>query len=89
VDIDDQQVPFSFLVNSTTLFVTAIYASTSNFRRKELWVKFNLHQSQNNAPSCFIGDFNTLLGTCEHNGSFSSARPPMLDFQNWTDTFDL
>ena len=89
VDLDDQQVSFSFVHNNTVLFTSAIYASTSNLRRKELWNKLNLLQAQHDAPWSFIGDFNTILGAHEHNGSFSPARPPMLDFQNWTDRFDL
>lgn len=32
---------------------------------------------------------NPTRGAHEHNGYLSLARPSMLDFQNWLDTFDL
>lgn len=89
LDIDDQQVSFSLNINNLEFCFSAIYASTSNTRRKDIWHKLNLLQSQHLNPWCFIGDYNTILGAHEHNGSFSPARPPMLDFLNWTDSYDL
>ena len=89
LDTDDQHVSFSIKINNLDFFFAAIYASTSNIRRQYLWQKLNYLQTSNPAPWCFIGDFNTILGAHEHLGSFSPARPPMLDFQNWTDNFDL
>lgn len=89
LDIDDQQIAFSYNVNNLDLYFSAIYASTSNIRRKELWSKLNLLLTNFVAPWCFIGDFNTILGAHEHNGSFLPARPPMQDFQTWSDTFEL
>jgi len=46
-------------------------------------------QSQNDAPWCFIRDFNTILEAHEHSGSHTPARPPMVDFQSWTDNNDF
>jgi hypothetical protein len=40
-------------------------------------------------PWCFIGDFNTIIGAREHQGYCNLARPPIIDFQQWTDTNDL
>lgn len=37
----------------------------------------------------FFGDFNVILGAHEHQGSTTPARPPVIDFQNWTDVNDL
>jgi hypothetical protein len=89
LDTDSQQVAFSFILNNQTFCMSAIYASTSNIRRKDLWSKLNMLQNQYNAPWCFIGDFNIILGTHEHYGHFSPARPPIADFQKWTDDFNL
>ncbi|KEH21479.1 hypothetical protein MTR_7g406750 [Medicago truncatula] len=89
IDTDAQQVTFSINFNNTNLYLSAIYASISNLKRKELWHKLNLLQSQFDAPWCFIGDFNVILGAHEHCGSLNPARPPMLDFQAWTDQNNL
>ncbi|MCH83360.1 DUF4283 domain protein, partial [Trifolium medium] len=40
-------------------------------------------------PWCFIGDFNVILGAHEYRGSFSPARLPMADFQDWTNAHHL
>ena len=66
-----------------------MYASTSNIKRKQLWETLNNLQTQHNLPWNFIGDFNTVLGAHEHQGHFTPSWPPMQDFVDWTDTFDL
>ncbi|GAU31405.1 hypothetical protein TSUD_370540 [Trifolium subterraneum] len=71
------------------LLFSAIYASTNYINRRRLWNSLNLLHAQHALPWCFIGDFNVILGAHEHRGRFSPARTPMLEFQNWTDTFNL
>jgi hypothetical protein len=89
LDSDDQQIAFSFSINNQTYNMAAVYASTSNLRRKDLWRKLELLQSQHIGPWCYIGDFNAILGSHEHSGRRNPARPPMEDFQHWTDDNDL
>jgi len=89
IDYDSQQVTFTINLNNNTLFFSSIYASTSNIKRKDLWHKLSSLQSRYDAPWCLIGDFNIVLGSHEHCGSFSPARPPMIDFQSWTDINNL
>ncbi|CAK8576869.1 unnamed protein product [Lathyrus sativus] len=36
-------------------------------------------------PWSFIGDFNTILGAHEYDGSFRPVRGPMEEFADWTD----
>lgn len=89
LNLNDQSVSFSLSENEKLFAVTAVYASTSNIKRKQLWETLNNLQTQHNLPWNFIGDFNTVLGAHEHQGHFTPARPPMHDFVDWTDTFDL
>jgi hypothetical protein len=76
LDVDSQQVTFSIPVNNHNLLFSAVYASTSNIKRRDLWQKLSLLNNTFNAPWTIIGDFNTILGVHEHNGSFTPARPP-------------
>ena len=76
-------------MNNTSIFISAIYASTSNINRKSLWLKLNTLQNNYDVPWLFIGDFNTIMGAHEHSGSFTPAKPPIEDFQQWSDTFNL
>lgn len=89
IDKDAQQVTFNLLVNSNLLCFTAVYASTSNLTRRDLWSKLNNLQTTYNAPWTFIGDFHSIMGAHEHCGSLNPARSPINDFILWTDTFDL
>lgn len=77
LDKDDQQIAISFSLNNQTFNMSAIYASTSNLRKRELWSKLDSSKIQYNVPWCFIDDFNTNLGAHEHSGRFTHARPPM------------
>jgi hypothetical protein len=89
IDIDDQQVSFSLTVNNIPIFISAIYASTSIINRKNIWFKLSNLQNTYDEAWIFIGDFNTVMGAHEHSGSFTPARPPIEDFQQWTDSFNL
>ncbi|KAK2429733.1 hypothetical protein QL285_028147 [Trifolium repens] len=87
--LDDQQVSFTITDQDKTFAISAVYASTSYLARRKLWCALNLLQSQHQLPWCFLGDFNVILGAHEYRGSFSPARLPIEDFQQWTDTFNL
>lgn len=89
VDKDEQQVTFSFVQEENTYYMSAIYASTSYQKRKELWQKLTSLQTQFDAPWAFIGDFNVILGSHEHKGSFQPATAPMSDSENWTNLHNL
>jgi hypothetical protein len=69
--------------------IAAVYASTCYLQRRNLWNVLSQIQSQHLLPWCFLGDFNTILGSHEYRGNFIPARLPMLDFQNWSDSNNL
>jgi hypothetical protein len=85
----DQHVSFTITDHDKTFAISAIYASTNYLTRRNLWNELNLLQSQHDLPWCFMGDFNVILGAHEYRGSFSPARLPIEDFQQWTDNFNL
>jgi hypothetical protein len=89
IDLDDQQISFIFDDNGQVFGLSAIYASTNYIKRKNLWHKLSLIQNDNAAPWCFIGDFNSILGSHEHRGIHSPATAPMNDFHDWTDSNSL
>lgn len=80
LQLDEQFVSLSLTNQNKHFAIAAVYASTSAYRRKQLWSKLNTLQAQYQIPWNFIGDFNTILGTHEHHGYFPQARPPMIDF---------
>lgn len=52
-----QQVTFSLLWEQQTIFLTVVYASTSNIIRRDLWAKLkNLQRIS--GPWLLVGDFN-------------------------------
>lgn len=89
VDIRDQQISFSFMVNGIMLGITAVYASTCYLARRMLWSNLQEVLVQHNIPWSIIGEFNTILGAHEYCGSFSPARGPMEEFSLWTDRSHL
>jgi exonuclease III len=90
IDVDDQQVSIILEENGKSFGLSAVYASTSYIKRRELWQKLSLVQQNNNSiPWCFIGDFNTILGTHEYRGAHTPSSTPMTDFLDWTDSNSL
>jgi hypothetical protein len=87
--LDDQQVAFSIKENDKDFCFSAVYASTSFLKRRTLWQKLRELQIQFDLPWCFFGDFKSILGAHEHRGRHCPARPPIEDFQRWTDSNDL
>jgi hypothetical protein len=86
---EDQHVTFTVSENNKTFAISAIYASTNYLTRRKLWDSLNVLQQQHDFPWCFIGDFNVILGAHEHRGRVSPARTPMIEFQSWSDAFNL
>jgi hypothetical protein len=66
--------------------MTTVYASTNHVKRRELWHNLSLVQSPHLLPWCFIGDFNSILGSHEHRGNHIPANTPMADFHQWSDS---
>jgi len=50
LQIDDQSVAFSLTDNDKLFAMAAIYASTSNIKRKNLWHNLNTLQAQHQLP---------------------------------------
>lgn len=69
--------------------ISAIYASTCYIARRALWYKLQSNFQQYQIPLCCFGDFNTILGAHEYNGSHRPARGLMEDFGRWTDSNHL
>jgi hypothetical protein len=86
---DSQQVTFSIIDNDKSIVISAVYASTKYLVRRQLWNTLNALQSQHSLPWFFIGDFNAIIGAHEHRGRFNPARLPMVEFQSWSDVFNL
>jgi exonuclease III len=89
IDSDDQHVAFTVIEHDKLFDISAVYASTNYLKRRKLWNSLNSLQTQHVLPWCFLGDFNVILGAHEHRGRFSPARLPMVEFQEWTDSFNL
>ncbi|XP_058770393.1 uncharacterized protein LOC131644024 [Vicia villosa] len=89
VAIDNQQVSFLIKNQDNTFGISAVYASTNLVMRRSLWQNLSLLYNQFKIPWAAIGDFNCTLGAHEHKGSITPARPPIEDFNNWTDQNSL
>jgi hypothetical protein len=74
VDLDDQQISFTFLFEGKTFGISTVYASTSYIKRRDLWCSLSNVHSQYPLPWSFIGDFNTIIGSHEHRGSYVPPR---------------
>lgn len=80
VSIDDQQISIQIDVNGKPFGITTVYASTCYISRRSLWSAISLIHSQHNIPWSCIGDFNTILGSHEHQGKNEPARLSMTDW---------
>ncbi|XP_058761210.1 uncharacterized protein LOC131634556 [Vicia villosa] len=78
-----------FVTQDNSFGISAVYASTNIVARRSLWLGLSHIQSQWNLPWAYIGDFNCILGAHEHFGSRTPARPPIEDFNNWTNINSL
>lgn len=75
LDIDNQQIAFSINVNNKTFVFPLFMPPTVTLLEKTNGIS--------------LTSSNPIRGAHEHSGYLSLARPSMLDFQNWLDTFDL
>ncbi|KAK2443571.1 hypothetical protein QL285_014660 [Trifolium repens] len=89
LNVDDQHISITVDMEGKTFGIAAVYASTCYLRRRNLWIALSQIQSQHLLPWCFLGDFNTILGSHEYRGNSFPARLPMSEFKNWTDTNNL
>ncbi|XP_050900230.1 uncharacterized protein LOC127106981 [Lathyrus oleraceus] len=84
IDSPNQFVVFSFGLDHKTLATVAVYAFICLYKRKELWKDLSELQIQHPLPWNFIGDFNAIMGACEHWGHNAPTKGPIIDFQAWT-----
>ncbi|XP_058754283.1 uncharacterized protein LOC131627441 [Vicia villosa] len=89
LEISDQYIAFSFVLENKLLASAAIYASTSPQIRQTLWRDLALLQARFVIPWTFLGDFNAIIGAHEHRGRLSPAKGPMKDFRSWSDSNHL
>jgi len=86
---NDQQVTLIFTEHDKTFAISAIYASTKYLIKRQLWHNLSALHSQFSLLWCFIGDFNSILETCEHRGRITSVRLPIEDFKAWSELNNL
>lgn len=84
-----QHVSFSISVESQDIYMSAIYAASNYVIRRQLWTELNSLQNVHKAPWCFIGDFNSVLGSHEHRGRCLPSSLSCTEFRNWTDLNNL
>lgn len=82
----NQHVYLTFTHNSTTLGISAVYASTCYLHRRLFWNDLINCHNQFSIPWCTIGDFNAIIGAHEHRGATPPATLPMDEFLNWSNT---
>ncbi|XP_058746611.1 uncharacterized protein LOC131619539 [Vicia villosa] len=87
--IDDQHISFTLkMYDTNSVFgFSIVYASTNYRHRRNLWLA--LGNRSPNIPWTYLGDFNAILNASEYRGSHVSAKVPMQDFHNWTDSNNL
>lgn len=84
IQISDQFVSFSIMMDGHSIGFAAIYAACTYIKRRELWTGLSSLLS-NTMLWCFIGDYNVVLGSHEYRGSGSPSRIACSEFQNWSD----
>jgi hypothetical protein len=87
--VDDQHISVSVVMDGKSFGISAVYASTCYLQRRNLWNALTQIHSLHMLPWCYLGDFNTILGSHEYRGNSTPARITMTDFQNWTDSNNL
>lgn len=80
-----QHCSFSILWKNQQICFSAIYASTTCLRRKELWRELSDLTCRFLAHWIYIGDFNTVLGAHEKRGGNLPLKQSYEDFHAWTD----
>jgi hypothetical protein len=87
--VDDQHISVSVVMDGKSFGISAVYASTCYLQRRNLWNALTQIHSLHMLPWCYLGDFNTILGSHEYRGNSTPARITMTDFQNWIDSNNL
>lgn len=84
-----QCIAFTFMVESTSFYITVVYASTFYIKRRELWCDLSRLLSENPGPWLFVGDFNSILGAHEKRGGRIPLQIACSEFFSWTNNFSL
>lgn len=87
--ISDQYISLSLVLDRQLYFISTIYASTSHYLRRQLWLDLASLQQNNQGPWCFLGDFNAILGAHEKRGSNPPMGASCDEFKAWTDSCSL
>jgi len=70
--------------HQTTVYVAAVYASTSYSTRHQLWHDLTLMLGRYHGPWFFLGDFNVVLGAHEKRGCQTPPSTSCMDFLHWS-----
>lgn len=81
-----QQVSFYLDWKGQSLFMAAIYTSTSYIKRRVLWQEL---AGVKLCSWCFIGDFNSIVGAQEKHNCCPPATLSCGEFKAWSSSRDL
>lgn len=57
-----------------------VYASTNQFKRREIWTDILNLQEMHHMPWAFLGEFNDIMGSYEYRGINAFFKGPTQDF---------
>lgn len=84
-----QQISFSIIWENQKIFISAIYARTTDDLRRYLWLELASLQRANPRPWCFTSDFIIVLGDHEKRGGKLPIRASCEEFKAWADSHNL
>lgn len=88
VSIDSQHITISLAVNEMDVFVSFVYARSSQGERKGLWDELLIVVS-NQDSWIIVGDFSIIISDDEWRGGLPRPASAMIDFNNCIDSYDF
>ncbi|KAK1584668.1 hypothetical protein Q3G72_035023 [Acer saccharum] len=89
VSNSDKQISIFTTVDNFPYWMTFVYAATTLYARRSLWVDFSLLSSSISGPWLALGDFNTIISAHENLGGVTPSKVSCTDFQNMFDNCNL
>lgn len=83
-----QQISFSLVWEQQTIYITAVYASTNNIIRRDLWNELEDLQCSS-GPWVLVGDFNSILGAHEQRGGGMPNATACEESRSWAENCNL
>lgn len=90
ISASSQQITVSGSLDGLTCTLTAVYAKTTIFGRRQLWQELShIHTSYVNGPWVVFGDFNCVFGAHEKRGGNPPSFTSCYDFQQMCTSCNL